>query len=530
MSGNSSVGTSLAVSGEPIGGAEAKAAARIALAGTPESLHEFITTGQHTARLKDDLATNHTDQINRLLAEGDIIVAKAQQNRWIAAEAAAKAVQATVDAQKAAQQAADSARQAQTAANDARTSADKAANSAAEAQKSAATARSAADRANQDASDAENSAAQAEFSASYARQSAKKANDSAEQARQSALAAGKSRDEANAMAKDAWTAVRTLVEKEIAEALRQAEEERKQQEEAKPKPKRICRPFASRESMIPILACAADPEHSTIEVGQNDPFLTAAVWELSGLNDIKACIKDPGTVDCIVAGLSSLPWGRAKVLLKIDDGVEALKHMRATRRAVECLTSNTAHSFPAGTRVLMAAGTTLPIEEIRVGDQVTATDPATGETGSRTVSRAIRTPDDRNFTDVTLADGSSVTSTDSHPYWVESRKRWVDARDLRVGDELRTPVGGAVLVSQVSDRTGLETAYDLTVDDLHTYYIAAGASGALVHNSDLPRPPCSTKTPKLFDKLVTRGDSGPTQGSAPPAGKKLLTCLRNWNC
>lgn len=485
-----------------IGGAEAKAAARIALAGTPESLHEFITTGQHTARLKDDLATNHTDQINRLLAEGDIIVAKAQQNRWIAAEAAAKAAQATADAQKAAQQAADSARQAQTAANDAKTSADKAANSAADAQRSAATARSAADRANQDASDAENSAAQAEFSASYARQSAKKANDSAEQARQSALAAGKSRDEANAMAKDAWTAVRTLVEKEIAEALRQAEEERKQQEEAKPK--RICRPFASRESMIPILACAADPEHSTIEVGQNDPFLTAAVWELSGLNDIKACIQDPGTVDCIVAGISSLPWGRAKVLLKIDDGVEALKHMRATRRAVECLTSNAQkHSFPAGTRVLTDAGATVPIEEIRVGDRVTATDPTTGETGPRTVTRTIRTPDDRSFTDVTLTDGSSITSTDGHAYWVENRKRWIDARDLRVGDALRTPVGSVVQIGKISQWVGLQPAYDLTIEDLHTYYVSTGTADVLVHNTD-GNGSCPIWVARELDQL--RGD------------------------
>ncbi|GLV88313.1 hypothetical protein Slala03_80020 [Streptomyces lavendulae subsp. lavendulae] len=119
-------------------------------------------------------------------------------------------------------------------------------------------------------------------------------------------------------------------------------------------------------------------------------------------------------MDCVVAGLSSLPWGGAKVLLKIDDGAEALKHMRATGRAVECLTSNAQkHSFPVGTRVLTAAGATVPIEEIRVGDRVTATDPTTGETGPRTVTRTIRTPDDRSFTDVTLTDGSSITSTGS---------------------------------------------------------------------------------------------------------------------
>ncbi|WP_206475157.1 Hint domain-containing homing endonuclease, partial [Dietzia sp. KRD202] len=47
--------------------------------------------------------------------------------------------------------------------------------------------------------------------------------------------------------------------------------------------------------------------------------------------------------------------------------------------------------FPAGTDVLMADGTTKHIEDVKVSDKVLATDPETGKTGPRTVTRLIVT-------------------------------------------------------------------------------------------------------------------------------------------
>ncbi|MFD9535798.1 polymorphic toxin-type HINT domain-containing protein [Streptomyces sp. NPDC060010] len=101
-----------------------------------------------------------------------------------------------------------------------------------------------------------------------------------------------------------------------------------------------------------------------------------------------------------------------------------------------------------------------------------ATDPDSGVTGSRRVETTIYTPDDRDFTDIELRDGSTtapLSSTDHHPYWVENRKRWTDAADLKVGDALRTPVGSTVRIGKVTHWKGLQPAYNLTVNDLHTY-------------------------------------------------------------
>ncbi|MFD7827729.1 polymorphic toxin-type HINT domain-containing protein [Kitasatospora sp. NPDC059803] len=145
------------------------------------------------------------------------------------------------------------------------------------------------------------------------------------------------------------------------------------------------------------------------------------------------------------------------------------------------------NSFPAGTRVLMGDGTTRPIETIQVGDLVTASDPLTGRTGPQVVTNTIRTPDDRDFTEITVRRGESgpevVTATDHHPFWVESSHAWTDAADIRVDDVLRTDTGATVQVVSIRHWTGLEPAYNLTVDDLHTYFVLAGETPLLVHNA-----------------------------------------------
>ncbi|MEV6209538.1 polymorphic toxin-type HINT domain-containing protein [Kitasatospora sp. NPDC051914] len=146
-----------------------------------------------------------------------------------------------------------------------------------------------------------------------------------------------------------------------------------------------------------------------------------------------------------------------------------------------------ANSFPAGTQVLLADGTRKPIEDIQVGDTVIATDPQTGETGTHTVTATIRTPDDRGFTTLTVrgSDGTdeALTATDHHPFWSESRHTWVDTADLRPGDRLLTDTGATAEVVSTAHHDWTIAAYNLTVDDVHTYYVLAGNTPALVHNA-----------------------------------------------
>ncbi|MCX4962403.1 polymorphic toxin-type HINT domain-containing protein [Streptomyces virginiae] len=202
------------------------------------------------------------------------------------------------------------------------------------------------------------------------------------------------------------------------------------------------------------------------------------------------------TIDRVVGGLVVLKWLKTGGTLT----AEAIRAARKTEKVAGCF-----NSFPAGTPVLMGDGATRPIEQIKVGDTVLAADPETGAGGPRRVDGTIYTPDDSDFTGITVGQGAgSLTATDHHPIWVENRKQWTDAADLNSGDTLRTSDGTAVAIDKVTHWKELQGAYNLTVNDLHTYYVLAGVTPVLVHNSNglCSRPAAIAKETGLSVKQV----------------------------
>jgi hypothetical protein len=153
----------------------------------------------------------------------------------------------------------------------------------------------------------------------------------------------------------------------------------------------------------------------------------------------------------------------------------------------------------AGTDVLMADGKTKNIEDVKVGDKVLATDPETGETGPRTVARQIITEHDKRFNELTVktSDGQhKLTATYEHPFWVPELGQWVQAKMLAPGMHLRTPDGSTAAVTANRPFDKRARTYNLTVDDLHTYYVLAGATPVLVHNAG-----CDEFADKLQQKI-----------------------------
>jgi hypothetical protein len=78
-------------------------------------------------------------------------------------------------------------------------------------------------------------------------------------------------------------------------------------------------------------------------------------------------------------------------------------------------------SFVPGTKVLMADGTTKPIEDIKTGDKVIATDPTTGKTTARKVLAPITSKGVKNLVRVTVGssdEAGALTATGEHPFWV----------------------------------------------------------------------------------------------------------------
>ncbi|SHK76461.1 RHS repeat-associated core domain-containing protein, partial [Nocardiopsis flavescens] len=131
------------------------------------------------------------------------------------------------------------------------------------------------------------------------------------------------------------------------------------------------------------------------------------------------------------------------------------------------------NSFVPGTHVVMADGSTKPIEEVETGDEVLATDPETGEQSARTVVATIVGSGAKMLVEITIdptterdapedetvsagvvevdaedagipgpvAAGDVVIATDEHPFWVPDLKAWVDAIDLAPGMWLQTSAG-----------------------------------------------------------------------------------------
>jgi RHS repeat-associated protein len=193
------------------------------------------------------------------------------------------------------------------------------------------------------------------------------------------------------------------------------------------------------------------------------------------------------------------------------------------------------HSFDPKTRVLMADGTTRAIEDVKVGDEVKSTDPKTGASTVEPVTM-LHINKDTDLTDVTVqnrASGEKTTlrTTDHHPFWDATDGKWVDAVNLAVGHKLRVVsakkqaegddtgagLGGggpgsaetaSVTVTAVSKVHGAQIMRDLTVADVHTYYVIVGETAVLVHNETLCLTPSPREPPNVGEVYSRDAEPG----------------------
>jgi RHS repeat-associated protein len=144
-------------------------------------------------------------------------------------------------------------------------------------------------------------------------------------------------------------------------------------------------------------------------------------------------------------------------------------------------------SFSPDTPVLMDTGKTKPIGHIKTGDKVEAANPKTGkEAGGRTVQH-VWINHDHDLLDVTVATGHGHTAiihtTSNHPFWDGTTHTWTLAGKLHAGHLLASTAGHRPVVLSVKLAPGTADRYNLTVHQLHTYYVLAGTTPILVHNT-----------------------------------------------
>nr|MDT0661638.1 polymorphic toxin-type HINT domain-containing protein [Micromonospora sp. DSM 115978] len=244
-----------------------------------------------------------------------------------------------------------------------------------------------------------------------------------------------------------------------------------------------------------------DPYNAWIEIMcGNGPFTNTSCmnslgyrWNC-GLAPCPALITDGGEILAGVAGGVEVMGGRGLIGGMRSAATNASQLAQLTKLAaqgggggrlgaVNALGLKLASafcSFAGDTPVLMADGTTKPISKIKIGDEVLAADPETGEQGPRRVTH-LWIHDD---TVVNLEiDGATVITTEDHPFWNDTDRQWQPADALDPGDALLTANGERAPVGRMNDLNRTLSVYNLTVTDIHTYYVLAGNTPVLVHNS-----------------------------------------------
>jgi len=187
--------------------------------------------------------------------------------------------------------------------------------------------------------------------------------------------------------------------------------------------------------------------------------------------------KDGDYANAALSAASAIPvagWGAAGAKA-VKSG---LKHSDTVAKVAK--KAGGACSFSGETLVLMADGTRKPISQVEVGDSVLTEDPETGEHGPREVTKLWVHQD--TVVDLEI-DGDVVTTTEDHPFWNATDNEWQQAQQLDRGDKVRTADGTLATVGGLQFRTARTTAaFNLTVDDIHTYYVTVGEHDILVHN------------------------------------------------
>jgi RHS repeat-associated protein len=250
------------------------------------------------------------------------------------------------------------------------------------------------------------------------------------------------------------------------------------------------------------------------------------VGDLIGVNDAVNCFTHGDVMGCINTALTAVPWTKlfkaGKVAFKafkiwraveraetaIKDTEEAVKVAEDLVDAKRAAAAESAaaddaaavseagpgcpatHSFVASTSVQLASGTTKPISTVKAGDTVLATDPQTGQTRPEKVQKVIVTRTDEDFTDLTISSPKAnsppqkLTTTWHHPFWDATHHQWTDASKLTPGTKLRQPDGTTATILATHNYHHHAVTYDLTIADLHTYYVLAGTTPVLVHNNN----------------------------------------------
>lgn len=128
--------------------------------------------------------------------------------------------------------------------------------------------------------------------------------------------------------------------------------------------------------------------------------------------------------------------------------------------------------FLSGTRILMADGRTVPIEQVKVGDAVKT---RTSTTDDNLITASVSALQHHQVSEY-LVINDMLSVTPEHLLFVNGH--WMMAGLVKTGDLLLNPTDQIVPITSLERRYESVPVYNLTIDTQHTFF----ANGVYVHN------------------------------------------------
>ena len=157
-----------------------------------------------------------------------------------------------------------------------------------------------------------------------------------------------------------------------------------------------------------------------------------------------------------------------------------LSMIRLNRPTGRVATGGGCECLVAGTLILTERGL-LPVESIKVGDQVLSQNIETGHLEYKMVLRPTVRPATATFK--IRLNGETIQASGGHPFWVAG-KGWVKARDLKTGMALHC-VRGSKLISAI-EAGDKQKLYNMVVEENANYFV--GKSQILSHDNTIQKP------------------------------------------
>ncbi len=122
------------------------------------------------------------------------------------------------------------------------------------------------------------------------------------------------------------------------------------------------------------------------------------------------------------------------------------------------------------------------IDSLNEGEKAFAFDFKLNQTTIRRINKVFSNRT-KHFYEISNG-GNRIYATGRHPFWVQERSEWIEAKALTRGMRLRLLNGDAILIDSIKLIENIESkSYNLGIEETPNYFVGIGA---LVHNEGLP--------------------------------------------